>query len=103
MNKISFTFLFILLICPIKAAKKVACVGNSVTYGATLENCETENYPEQLQKMLDNDYLVQNFGKSGATLLNKGHRPYRQQEEYNNALEFCPDIVIIQSEYTLTS
>lgn len=95
MKRVFFAFLFILLIYPIKAVKKVACVGNSVTYGATLENRETENYPAQLQKMLGSDYLVQNFGKSGATLLNKGHRPYRQQEEYKNALEFCPDIVII--------
>ena len=36
-----------------------------------------------------------NFGKPGATLLNKGHRPYTQQQEYKDALAFAGDIVVI--------
>ena len=31
---------------------KVACVGNSVTYGYGIENRETNCYPAQLQQML---------------------------------------------------
>ena len=54
---------------------KVACAGNSITFGYTLQNRETESYPAQLQQMLGDKYTVGNFGKSGATLLNKGHRP----------------------------
>jgi sialate O-acetylesterase len=38
---------------------------------------------------------VGNFGKPGATLLNKGHRPYTQQQEYKDALAFAGDIVVI--------
>lgn len=74
---------------------RVACVGNSITYGYKLENRETDAYPVVLQKMLGNDYNVQNFGYSGATLLKNGHRPYVEQEAYHDALEFKPDIVII--------
>lgn len=74
---------------------KVACVGNSVTYGAGIENREVNSYPAQLQHMLGDGYEVRNFGKNGATLLNKGHRPYRDQEEYTAALGFAADRVII--------
>ena len=59
---------------------KVACIGNSVTYGYLLPEREINAYPSQLQKMLGDEYEVGNFGKSGATLLNKGHRPYMQQQ-----------------------
>lgn len=74
---------------------KVACVGNSVTFGYGLENPEKESYPVQLQQLLGENYSVKNFGKSGATLLRKGHRPYNEQEEYKNAIAFAGDIVVI--------
>ena len=72
---------------------KVACVGNSITYGYTLPNRETNAYPAKLQKMLGGDYMVGNFGKSGATLLNKGHRPYMQQEEYRKAFDLALTLI----------
>lgn len=74
---------------------KIACVGNSVTYGAGLENRELESYPAQLQMMLGKKYEVHNFGKSGTTLLSLGHRPYIKQEEYKKALELNADVVVI--------
>ena len=74
---------------------KVACIGNSVTYGYGHDNPAETSYPSQLAKMLGDDYEVGNFGKSGATLLRKGHRPYNEQEEFKKALEFAPDIAII--------
>ena len=74
---------------------KVACIGNSVTYGYGHDNPAETSYPSQLAKMLGDDYEVGNFGKSGATLLRKGHRPYNEQIEYLKSLEFIPDIAII--------
>ena len=74
---------------------KVACIGNSVTYGYGHENPSVTSYPSQLAIMLGDDYEVGNFGKSGATLLRKGHRPYNEQEEFQKALDFAPDIAII--------
>ena len=74
---------------------KVACVGNSITYGLGLENREQNAYPAVLQKTLGKNYTVENFGKSGATLLSKGHRPYIQQPEYQQAIAFAADIVVI--------
>ncbi len=74
---------------------RVACVGNSVTYGAGIENREVNSYPSQLQVMLGEDYIVGNFGRSGATLLRKGHNPYNLTEEYKKALDFNADQVVI--------
>lgn len=74
---------------------RVACVGNSVTYGAGIENRDENSYPAQLQKLLGENYVVANFGKSGATLLSKGHRPYIQTDEYRLSLQFKPEMVII--------
>lgn len=78
-----------------KAKLKVACVGNSITYGYGLQDRETECYPNQLQLLLGDDYDVRNFGKNSATLLRNGHKPYMQQSEFHDALAFCPDWVII--------
>ena len=59
---------------------RVACVGNSITYGTGIANRDKDSYPAQLQAMLGNKYLVGNFGKPGATLLRHGHRPYFKQQ-----------------------
>ena len=75
--------------------KKVACIGNSVTYGYGIENRETNSYPAQLQALLGSSYQVANFGHSGTTLLQKGHRPYIEQKEYKEAIRFAADYVII--------
>lgn len=74
---------------------KVSCVGNSITYGMRLDDREQESYPAQLQEMLGDRYEVGNFGKSGATLLRHGHRPYFEQEEFRQAMAFAGDIVVI--------
>lgn len=74
---------------------KVACVGNSVTYGAGISDREINSYPSQLSRMLGGEYEVRNFGKSGATLLNKGHQPYMKQQVFQQALAFAGDLVVI--------
>jgi sialate O-acetylesterase len=74
---------------------KVACIGNSVTYGYGLKDPSKESYPVQLQKMLGEKYEVINFGHSGATLLRKGHNPYFKTKEFSEAIQLKPDIAII--------
>mgnify|MGYP000020163005 CR=1 FL=1 len=75
---------------------KIACVGNSITYGSRVTNREKNAYPVQLQYMLGADYEVENFGVSGATLLQKGDKPYWQTDAYLKALRYAPDIVFIK-------
>ncbi len=74
---------------------RVACIGNSITFGYLLPDPATESYPSQLQEMLGEGYTVGNFGRSGATLLRHGHRPYVAQPEWRGALDFRPDIAVI--------
>ena len=75
---------------------RIACVGNSITYGARIENREANSYPAQLASMLGDGYDVRNFGRSGATLLRKGDLPYWDTDEYKSALAFNPDLVFIK-------
>ena len=74
---------------------KIACIGNSVTYGYGHSAPAESSYPVQLGKLLGEKYDVRNFGKSGATLLRNGHRPYNKQAEYEAALAFAPDLAVI--------
>ena len=74
---------------------RVACVGNSITYGTGIEDRARDSYPSQLQRMLGDKYVVGNFGKPGATLLYHGHRPYVVQKEFKEALAFKGDIAVI--------
>lgn len=90
--------LFLLLSTLSATARKVvrvACVGNSITYGTGIANREHDAYPAQLQRMLGKDYVVGNFGKPGATLLRHGHRPYFQQTEFRDAMQFKGDIAVV--------
>jgi len=96
--KKSYYLFFLLLFWLIDvsfAQTKVACIGDSVTAGYLLGNPTSEAYPAVLQSLLGKNYVVKNFGHSGATLLQKGHRPYAKTNEYKAALAFSPDIAII--------
>lgn len=96
MRKLILSLLLALPLLAVAQEKiKVACVGNSVTYGYGHANPAETSYPTQLQEMLGNGYEVRNFGHSGATLLSKGHRPYINLPEYAAAIEWAPDIVVI--------
>lgn len=89
--------LLLLLPCFGTAAEpiRVACIGNSVTYGYMLEDPARESYPTVLGELLGERYEVANFGHSGATLLTTGHLPYVETEEYAAALAFRPDIAVV--------
>ena len=74
---------------------RVACVGNSITYGYGIADREHDSYPAQLQALLGEGYEVGNFGRSGATLLYRGHRPYVEMPEFRQAMDFRGDIVVM--------
>ncbi|MGX1930890.1 GDSL-type esterase/lipase family protein [Flagellimonas sp. 2504JD4-2] len=75
---------------------KIACVGNSITYGAGMDDRENNAYPTQLQNMLGDAYEVRNFGVSARTLLKKGDHPYWETSEYKEALDYGADMVFIK-------
>lgn len=96
------TFLIIAIALTISACsgekeelQKVACIGDSITYGEGIENREHNSYPAQLEKLLGLNFDVENFGVSGATMLKAGDLSYWNQPELESALVFNPDIVFI--------
>ncbi len=74
---------------------RLAAVGDSITYGKGIEDRSHNSYPAQLELKLGTDWIVGNFGKSGATLLSRGDRPYVNTDQFADALEFNPDLVVI--------
>lgn len=75
---------------------KVACVGNSITYGYGIEHRDSLSYPAQLGRLLGNLWEVRNFGVSARTLLSKGDHPYINEQAYVDVKNFKPDIVLIK-------
>ena len=82
---------------------KVACIGDSITYGYGLADRANESYPAQLQRMLDEKfpgrYEVRNFGNSGRgiyldSMRGAEKRGFRWMPEHKAALEWKPDVVI---------
>lgn len=102
MNILKSLFTSLLLICSFQLAFsvdtpiRVACVGNSITYGAGISNRDRDSYPSILEQMLGEEYEVRNFGHSARTLLNKGDHPYMQENTYTKALDYQPNIVILK-------
>lgn len=80
---------------PNAKARKIACIGNSITYGARLKFRDRESWPAQLQVMLGQDYWVRNFGNSGTTMTD-GERSYVKEAPYEYVKQFTPDVVFIK-------
>ena len=74
---------------------KVACVGDSITYGMAVMNWFENTYPKQLQDLLGEDYHVQNYGFSGKTAQENNKESYRATKLYEKSKAYNPDIVIL--------
>lgn len=74
--------------------KKVACVGDSITYGYHIDNWFFHNYPYILQVLLGRESYVRNFGLSGSTAMRSAKMSYRRFSNYRKSLRFQPDIVV---------
>ena len=75
---------------------RVACIGDSITFGLGITDREHNSYPSQLQKLLGQQWAVQNFGTNGTTALKLGIRPYVMQHQFRDALAYEPHVVIIK-------
>ena len=74
---------------------RVACVGDSITFGAGVEDREKFCYPAQLAELLGNRFEVRNFGRSGATMSATGDLPYVSTDEFKNANAWQPDVILL--------
>ena len=97
MKRMIFIALCLMLSIESYAQKiKVACVGNSITYGAGINNNQLNSYPSQLQALLGEEYEVKNFGVSATTVLSNGNQAYIKTQQYKESLAYNPDIVFIK-------
>lgn len=99
---LQFAFILFALILPtvLNAQNlRIACIGNSITFGARLDKPDLESYPAVLAEMLKtNDYLnyeIKNFGIGGATILRFGTPNLWRLLDSLPA--FVPDIVVIKA------
>jgi sialate O-acetylesterase len=72
---------------------QVACIGDSITFGARLTFQDEDSYPAQLQTLLGEDFQVHNFGVGGCTLIRKGKPTV--WDELSKIEKSNPDIVVI--------
>jgi len=79
---------------PQEGQMKVACIGDSITYGHGVTNWETENYPAVLQTLLGEEYFVGNYGFVGACVNPDGDKPYTDQPAYQKSLDLDADIIV---------
>ena len=84
-----------LALSPTADPVRIACLGDSITWGAGLPERDTQSYPAVLAKSLGAGYTVKNFGMNGRTVLAAGDMPYTGTDEYKAALAFAPNVVVI--------
>jgi len=72
---------------------RVACAGDSITLGGGEDR--SDNYPNNLQRLLGDGYHVRNFGVNGATAGRETDQPYVQESAFVRAKDFRPNIVVL--------
>lgn len=78
---------------------RIACIGNSITFGARLTHPETASYPAVLSALFTEkgylNYEIKNFGIGGATMLRFGSPNLWRM--LDSLKIFPPDIVVIKA------
>ena len=74
---------------------RIACVGDSITFGYGIKEKEQYSYPAQLQNLLGEKYEIGNFGTNHATVFKNGSKLYWNMVSFQKAKTFSPSIVII--------
>ena len=75
--------------------KKVACVGDSITWGFTIVNRGKFSYPAVLQQLLGDGFEVRNFGHNDAAVRFDADTPYVSKRACRDSMEWAPDIVLL--------
>ena len=88
---VTATIAALLAVAPIR----VACVGDSITFGSGLPDRNQQSYPSRLQVALGSKFEVQNFGVGGRTLFRNGDTPYVETPQHQDVKDWEPEVVII--------
>ena len=74
---------------------RLACIGDSLTWGYSLPDPRRKSYPALLQEWLGADYVVRNFGCNGASVRCDADLPYVETLAYGESRAWNPDIVLL--------
>ena len=74
---------------------RVACVGDSLSYGCGMPLFFLRRYPAMLGRLLGPDYQVAAFAVNDRTLQDSGNKPFRRERAYPQSKAFQPDIVVL--------
>lgn len=73
---------------------KIACVGDSTTYGHGISGWPGNNYPAVLQNLLGDAYHVNNYGVSSFAVQESADRSYRTLPHYQESIAYDADYVV---------
>ncbi len=73
---------------------KIACAGDSTTYGHGISGWPKNNYPTVLQNLLGENYHVNNYGVSSFAVQTGADRSYRTLPHYQESLAYNADYVV---------
>lgn len=74
--------------------KRVACIGDSITWGFSIRGRVHYSYPAVLQTLLGDAYLVKNFGDNDSSVIRTADWPYVRKQVFEDSKAFAPDVVL---------
>lgn len=74
---------------------RIACVGDSITYGACTTSPSNYSYPHRLQQLLGPEYEVVNLGVSGACMQRNANFSYWTTSKFQTFISERWDVVIV--------
>lgn len=75
--------------------RKIACVGDSITFGCMVQGWRKNNYPAVLGSLLGDGFCVNNFGYTDRTAAKSGDKPFTETDLYKQSLAWQPDYVFL--------
>jgi len=73
---------------------RIACAGDSTTYGHGISGWPKNNYPAVLQNLLGETYHVNNYGVSSFAVQESADRSYRSLPHYQESLAYDAHYVV---------
>jgi len=74
---------------------RIACVGDSITYGDRLKHRQKECFPSLLSNMLGKKYTVGNFGIGGFVVRKKRRNSYNTPRNMKKIADFYPSVIVV--------
>ncbi|MBQ8381854.1 MAG: hypothetical protein IJX47_01475 [Clostridia bacterium] len=74
---------------------RVACVGDSITYGTNSTDPSMQSYPVYLQRMLGYGYYVEKYGAPSHSLIETDTPSFLKHDYFQKSVAGDPDVVIV--------